>query len=83
MSRVVTASEANQNFSRLLRDASNGETITITQRGKPVARLMPNVNDDAAALERQAASVDRFLAAAMTWPRRTVVGWTRDELYDD
>ncbi len=81
MARSVTASEANQNFSRLLREASGGETITITQRGKPVARLVPT-EDEAAALARQAAGIERFLAAAKTWPRRTVM-WTRDDLYDD
>lgn len=82
MARTVTASEANQNFSRLLREASGGETITITQRGKPVARLMPSADEDAAALARQAASIDRFLAAAETWPIE-VIPWTRDDLYDD
>lgn len=82
MPRVVTASEANQNFSRLLREASGGETITITQRGRPVARLMPSL-DESDVLAKQAAGIDRFLAAAKTWPRRTVAGWTRDELYDD
>lgn len=81
MARTVTASEANQNFSRLLREASAGETITITQRGKPVARLVPSVDEDAR-LARQAAGIDRFIAAARARPIE-VIPWTRDDLYDD
>jgi len=37
--RTVTAREANQHFAALLRDASAGERVVITRRGKPVAVL--------------------------------------------
>ena len=39
--RTVGAREANQQFSRLLREAENGQEITITRNGQPVARLIP------------------------------------------
>jgi prevent-host-death family protein len=39
--RSVSAREANQQFSRLLAAAANGEEIVITRRGKPVAVLAP------------------------------------------
>ncbi len=39
--RSVSAREANQQFSRLLGEAANGEEIVITRRGKPVAVLAP------------------------------------------
>lgn len=81
MARTVTASEANQNFPRLLQAASGGETITITERGKPVARLVPS-EDEAAVLARQAAGIERFLASARARPIQ-VIPWTRDDLYDD
>jgi prevent-host-death family protein len=39
--RSVSAREANQSFSRVLRDAQNGETVVVTRRGKPVAIVGP------------------------------------------
>lgn len=43
--RVVTAREANQNFSKLLGVAEAGETILITKNGKTVAELRPRAPD--------------------------------------
>jgi prevent-host-death family protein len=39
--RTVGAREANQQFSRLLREAEKGEEIAITRNGRVVARLGP------------------------------------------
>jgi len=39
--RTVSAREANQQFARILGEASAGEEIVITRRGKPVAVLAP------------------------------------------
>ena len=39
--RTVGAREANQQFSRLLREAEHGEEIAITRNGKIVAQLGP------------------------------------------
>jgi prevent-host-death family protein len=47
--------ELNQNTSQVLARVSGGETIEITDRGHPVARLVP-VGDDAPALARLVAS---------------------------
>jgi prevent-host-death family protein len=38
---AVGAFEAKTNFSALLERVERGEQITITRRGKPVARLVP------------------------------------------
>lgn len=38
---TVSAREANQQFSKLLRHAASGEAVVITQHGKPVAQLVP------------------------------------------
>lgn len=43
--------ELNQNTSQVLARVSGGETIEITDRGRPVARLVP-VDDDASTLAR-------------------------------
>jgi prevent-host-death family protein len=37
----VGAREANRSFSKILKEAENGNAVTITRNGKPVARLVP------------------------------------------
>lgn len=41
MARTVSAAEANRQFSEILGQAAEGETVVITRRGKPVAQLLP------------------------------------------
>lgn len=41
MPRVVPAADANRQFSEILGQASEGETVIITKRGAPVAQLVP------------------------------------------
>ena len=38
---TVGAREANRSFSKILKEAENGNPVTITRNGKPVARLVP------------------------------------------
>lgn len=40
--RTVTAYEAKKEFAELLEAAAEGETITITKHGVPVAMLVPH-----------------------------------------
>jgi len=40
---TVGAREANRSFSKILREAESGKTVTITRNGRPVARLEPLV----------------------------------------
>jgi prevent-host-death family protein len=47
--------ELNQNTSQVLARVSGGETVEITDRGRPVARLVP-VGDDRSALAKLVAS---------------------------
>lgn len=76
--KTVTAAEANQQFSRVLREASQGETFTITSRGRPVAVIGPaGVATDLRRVAR-AALIDRLRRQAPIGSRN----WTRDELYD-
>jgi prevent-host-death family protein len=39
--RSVTAREANQAFSQILKAAEGGESVVITRRGEPVAVIAP------------------------------------------
>lgn len=39
--RTISIREANQNFSRLVKEVEAGETVVITRQGKPVVELTP------------------------------------------
>jgi prevent-host-death family protein len=39
--RTVSIRDANQQFSRLIKEVEAGETVVITRQGKPVAELAP------------------------------------------
>lgn len=82
---TVTAREANQHFSKFLDAASRGEEVTITRRGKPVAKLVPvEAEKDPAEAAREAAELEAILARFEEgFPGKRLDDWTRDELYDD
>ena len=54
--------ELNQNTSQVLARVSGGETIEITDRGQPVARLVP-IGDETSTLARLVAS------GRAAWPK--------------
>lgn len=76
MDRSISASEANQHFSELLRSVADGECFTVTSRGRPVARLLP--------IDRvqQQRAVERLLDFVERLPLRTAGNWARDDLYE-
>lgn len=76
MDRLISASEANQRFSELLRDVASGDSFTVTSRGRPVARIAPIEN----AGRREA--MDRLLKSLRNKPVRVIGPWTRDDLYE-
>jgi prevent-host-death family protein len=41
MSKTITLREANQGFSRYMREVEAGEEFVITRKGRPVGRLTP------------------------------------------
>jgi prevent-host-death family protein len=41
MSKTITLREANQGFSRYMREVESGEEFVITRKGRPVGRLTP------------------------------------------
>jgi prevent-host-death family protein len=81
--RTVSAREANQQFSKILEAAVDGEEVTITRRGVPVAKLVPVSNPDAEA-ERECRK-----AKALAWFKEgglkggVVADWAREELYEE
>lgn len=76
MDRAISASEANQRFSELLRDVAGGESFTVTSHGKPVARVVP--------IDRQGKqrSVARLLEYVGNLPVRHSGEWSRADLYE-
>ena len=78
MDRMITATEANQRFSELLRDVASGESFTVTSRGKPVARIAP-VTDDR---ERRQKAWNDLMEMSRTLPVRISGPWTREDLYE-
>jgi len=80
MERHITATEANQRFSEMLRDVQGGESFVVTSRGKPVAKLVPI--DEATALADQSKKISDFLDYVETLPITDAGPWKREDLYD-
>lgn len=79
MSAAITAADANRYFSKLLREAQNGQSCVITSHGRPVARLVPISPADAVRDGAKASLLARLRAQPATRP---IGRWTRDELYE-
>lgn len=78
--KTVTASEANRQFSAMLREVAQGGRVTVTSRGKPVATIEPVHRP--AKPQRPSAAKRRLLDRLAGVRARGSRGWTRDELYD-
>lgn len=76
MDRAISASEANQRFSELLREVAEGKSFTVTSRGRPVARVLPVEPGG----QRQA--VKNLLDFVRALPVRHSGAWSRDDLYE-
>ena len=79
MNKMITASEANRQFSTLLQDVKAGESYAITSHGKVVARLVPaGVPEDA---ERRKAW-DRWMRRLERQTPKNLGSWSREEGYE-
>lgn len=67
MTKTVTLREANQAFSRCIREVEAGEEFVITRNGTPVARLSP--------VSRRRVLTPEQLAAWKRTRERTAHGW--------
>jgi prevent-host-death family protein len=75
--RTVTADEAAAHFTDLLAAVASGETIVITERGAPVARLVPAVEDRRASVAAAVEAMKEFRQG------RKLDGITVRELIDE
>lgn len=76
MDKAISATDANQRFSELLRDVAEGQSYTVMSRGRAVARVLPVDRDE----ERR--SVNRLLRFVRQLPVRHAGRWSRDDLYE-
>lgn len=78
MDRQITATEANQRFSQMLREVQSGESFTVTSRGKAVAKLVPIEPDH----DKHRQNVREFLEHVRALPIRSIGNWRREDLYE-
>jgi prevent-host-death family protein len=62
--REIQASEAKTHLPRLLNDVERGETLIITRHGRPIARIIPEV-------DRRQEEIDRAMATIKALRKRT------------
>ena len=82
MGKTITLREANQAFSRCIREVEAGEEITITRRGQAVARLVPAGRKRVLTPDQEAALARLKEAMKEGWPLNAG-RFNRDELYDE
>ena len=76
MDKYVSATEANQRFSEILRDVADGESFAVTSRGRVVAEITPPKKRE------KKKSTSEFLAELETRPIIITGPWKREDLYD-
>ena len=76
---TVGSFEAKTKLAELLDKVEAGETITITRRGKAVARLVPAVADEAERVRRRAL-IEEIKRKRVGWDRGAKPGTTIPEL---
>jgi prevent-host-death family protein len=77
MEQFISTSEANQNFSALMRKVQQGAKFVVTSRGVPVAEISP-----VRTKVTSKADVEAVLEALGKLPRRSLPGWKREDLYE-
>ena len=76
MEKTIQATEANRQFSRILREVADGYTFTVTSHGRPIARIVPALPKGSEAAKQ------RLLEHLRSQPAMEIGPWTREELYD-
>lgn len=68
MSKTITLREANQAFSRCIREVEAGEEFVITRNGAPVARIVPIAGSRILSAEQEAAFARTRARMEKGWP---------------
>lgn len=67
--REIQSSDAKTHLTQLLTDVERGETIVITRHGRPIARLVPEINQRVEQVQR---TMDQIKALRTTTPSISV-----------
>jgi prevent-host-death family protein len=78
--RMITATEANRDFSKLLEQVENGDTVNISKHGKIVASIIPATRT---LQDMERAKQEHLALLRSRTPIPGLKRGTRDELYDD
>lgn len=79
MNKVITASDANRQFSKLLQAVRSGESYAITSHGKVVARLVPATVAEGG--DRRKAW-DAWMRRLERQKPKNLGSWSREEGYE-
>jgi prevent-host-death family protein len=79
MDKTISTDDVNGQLDRVLKDVEGGSTYTITNHGKPVARIVPAPEDEKA---RKDAAWKALLTRLHSQPALNLGPWSRDEAYD-
>jgi prevent-host-death family protein len=77
--RPVTAREANQSFSRIMKEAEQRECVVITRRGKPAAILAPYGAEESQERERAIEQIVALMREGLPIGGRR---FSRDEIHE-
>lgn len=81
MNGPVSATDANRNFSQLLRSVREEHaTYVVTSHGKPVAKIVPFDPGADVSVQARTTLLSRLQTQRAGKPKRS---WTREELYED
>ena len=78
---TVSATEANRSFSKLFRAVCEGAEVTVTSRGRPIAKMVP-IDGEFETRERMRAALNELKEQRARTPMKVIGPWTRDDLYD-
>jgi prevent-host-death family protein len=78
MNKIISAAEANRQFSRLLNDLKDGTSYTITSHGKVVGHLNPPAED----ADARKKAFEELMKRLRSQPAMNIGPWTREELYE-
>jgi prevent-host-death family protein len=82
MSKTISLRDANQGFSRCIREVEAGEEFVITRNGQPVARLIPVEGRRVLTPEQEAARARTLERMTKGWPLN-IERFNRDEIYEE
>lgn len=77
--KIISAANANRQFSKILKEVAQGESYTVTSRGKAVASIQSAEKNE----RIKKATRDLLLKRLSRVKVLGIYKWKREELYED